>query len=376
MVGEHHFTGLCGTLALVSALCACNRHPPVIGFAYSRRSPNATDVAREALARRANGRGPEIRIERDSRASGPSLDVEMATRLVAIPGMAGVVGHQDSRGSLLAAPIYAEARIPLVIPTATSRLLQTASPWVFTLAPDDSAEGAFIAEFAVTTLGAKSIAVIYDNDEYGRGLRDGVRASLAQRGRRLSAEAPIGAVCAAAGAALGGEASIALVTPRQAPPDVIVIAGRTGDAACIGRQVAARAPGVQMIAGDGVEIDTSFVRRLGPAADSLYVVTFWYAELPHPGLDAFVEATQRIVGRAPTPSEAMQFDALMLLGLAIREVGGNPVAVRDYLAELGASRPPYPGVTGPISFAPGRLRPLFMLRLRDGVGIPAVAGVP
>jgi len=72
----------------------------------------------------------------------------------------------------------------------------------------------------------------------------------------------------------------------------------------------------------------------------------------------------------------MQFDALMLLGLAIREVGGNPVAVRDYLAELGAARPPYPGVTGPISFGPGRLRPLFMLRLRDGVGIPAVAGVP
>jgi ABC-type branched-subunit amino acid transport system substrate-binding protein len=152
---------------------------------------------------------------------------------------------------------------------------------------------------------------------------------------------------------------------------VVVIAGRTRDAACIGRQVAARAPGLQMIAGDGVEIDAGFVRELGRAADSMYVVAFWYAELPHPGLDAFVEAHQRIVGRAPTPSEALQFDALMLLALAIRDVGGNPVAVRDYLAELGASRPPYPGVTGPISFAAGRQRPLFMLRLRGGVTIPA-----
>jgi branched-chain amino acid transport system substrate-binding protein len=372
VVGESHFTALCGTLALAGALCACDRHPPVIGFAYSRPTPNAADVAREALARRANGRGLEIRIERDSRASGPSLDVEMATRLVAIPGMAGVVGHQDSRGSLLAAPIYAEARIPLVIPTGTSRLLQTASPWVFTLAPDDSAEGSFIAEFAVGPLGARTIAILYDNDEYGRGLRDGVRAALTQRGRRLSGEAPIGAVCAPTGATLGGEASIALVTPPRAPPDVVVIAGRTRDAACIGRQVAARAPGVQLIAGDGVEIDSAFVRELGGAADSVYVVAFWYAALPHPGLDAFVAAHRRIVGRAPTASEAMQFDALLLLAQAIRDVGANPAAVRNYLADLGASRPPYPGVTGPISFAPGRQRPLFMLRLRQGVTIPAV----
>ena len=371
MVAARHLTGRFGTLAVVSALCACDRHPPVIGFAYSRPTPGVVDVAREMVARQPDGRRVQIRLDRDSRAAGPSRDVEMATRLVTVPGMAGVVGHQDSRGSLLAAPIYAEARIPLVIPTGTSHLLQTANAWVFTLAPDDSAEGAFIAEFAVGPLAARTIAILYDNDEYGRGLRDGVRAALSHRGRRLSGEAPIGAVCARGDAALGGEASIALITPRQAPPDVVVIAGRTRDAACIGRQVAARAPGVQLIAGDGVEIDTALVRELGAAADSLYVVAFWYAALPHPGASAFVEAHQRIVGRAPTASEAMQFDAVLLLARAIRDAGPDPTAVREYLAGLGASRPAYAGITGPISFGPGRQRPLYMLRLAGGVAIPA-----
>jgi len=353
----------CAVLAAAWLLGGCDASPALIGYAYGRVAPNVIDVARDALAREP-GRDIQIQIVEDPRQAGPARDVEFATRLTTARGMAGVVGHQDSRGSLLAAPVYDEAHIPLLIPNATSRRLRTVSPWVFMLVPDDSAEGAFIAGFAVDRLAARSVAVFYDNDEYGRGLREGVRAALGARGLSLAGEAPIGAVCTPS--PLGGDASIALLVPRVRPPQVLVIAGRTADAACIARRVAALAPGIQLIAADGVEIDPGFITTAGAGADSVYVVAFWHKDLPNPESLAFTSAFTRIVHRPPVASDALQFDALMLLARAVREGGGSPRAVRDYLMSLGTARPAYAGVTGPVSFASDRERPLYMLRLHGG----------
>src|SRR2546427_12789968 len=60
----------------------------------------------------------------------------------------GVVGHGSSRGSLVASSVYNEAGIPQITPPSTSRLLHAVGPWAFMLAPDDSAEGAFMAALA------------------------------------------------------------------------------------------------------------------------------------------------------------------------------------------------------------------------------------
>jgi hypothetical protein len=51
---------------------------------------------------------------------------------------------------------------------------------------------------------------------------------------------------------------------------------------------------------------------------------------------------------------------------AVREVGPRRAAIRRYLGELGISRPPYRGVTGPISFAPRRPVNLLMTHVVNG----------
>ena len=51
----------------------------------------------------------------------------------------------------------------------------------------------------------------------------------------------------------------------------------------------------------------------------------------------------------------------MLLATAIAEAGPSPDAVRAYLDELGVTRPPFPGVSGPISFEDGPAGNLVMV---------------
>ncbi|HMG19475.1 MAG TPA: ABC transporter substrate-binding protein, partial [Gemmatimonadales bacterium] len=333
---------------------------------YRPPSPSVIDVVHEELARWPGGAPAELRGPSSYLGTHAEREVDGAAQLTALTGVVAVVGHQDSRSTLLAAPVYDEARIPLVVPTATSRAIGTASPWIFPLAPNDSQEGAFIAAFATRALGAQAVALLYDNDEYGRGLRDGLRAALAAAGRRLTAEAPIGTVCESGGAS---DASLALIAPRRNPPDVVVIASRPRDAGCIVHQIGTRHPGIRFIAGDAVEIRDSVLAAMGPAAVSTYFVAFWHPGLTDAPSATFTAAYQRIVGTAPTPGAAMQYDAIMLLMQAQREVGPRPKAIQAYLTQLAQSRPAYQGVTGPIAFGAGRERPLYMLRIRGGVGV-------
>ena len=55
---------------------------------------------------------------------------------------------------------------------------------------------------------------------------------------------------------------------------------------------------------------------------------------------AFTSAYRRVTGALPSPATALQYDALMLLMTAVREVGANRKAIQAYLSALGGSRPP------------------------------------
>ncbi len=324
---------------------ACDRRPAIVGTTYWDPPPSVIDVVRAEVGRWPGGAPAEIRQPSSYLETHAEREVDGAGQLTKLPGVVAVVGHQDSRSTLLAAPVY---------------------PWVFPLAPNDSQEGAFIADFATRQLGARTIALLYDNDDYGRGLRDGVQAALTAAGRSLGAEAPIGAICEPGG---GSDASLALVTSSRPTPDLLVIASRPQDAGCIVRQARRRIPALRFIAGDAVEISDDLLAAMGAGAEATYFVAFWFNGLTDERSAAFTSAYQRIVGTAPKPGAAMHYDALMLVMHAVRDVGASPKAIQAYLTELGKSRPAYQGVTGPIAFGPERRRPFYMLRIRSGAAV-------
>jgi branched-chain amino acid transport system substrate-binding protein len=349
-----------GLVALATTLACRGAEPALIGYAFDPSAGAASvAVARDEVASWPPG-GPEVVFVFDSVTAGEPADIEIerAQRLVAVPGLVGVVGHAGSRGSVAAAPVYNEAGIPYVVPTSTSRLLRRAGPWTFTLAPDDSTEGAFIGEFVTTRLGARRVGVFYVNDEYGEGLRDGLRAYLLPRGVTLLSEV-----------SFGPQSDVGLLVDaalRQGRPDVVISAGRWRETGALARFVTQRAPGVRVVAGDGAMFLPRLAEAAGPAASALYVVDFW---VPDPGdsvSGAFVERFRRLAGRDPLGPQAMSHDGLLLLARAVREVGPNREAIRRYLESLGRERPPYPGLTGPIAFGAGRRHNLVMTRLVNG----------
>ncbi len=345
---------------LLAAAAACGRPAPRVLVAFVNANRQLARVVQEAVAEWPTPSVVPVAIPGAAvfPSRGDAAEVDYAEAAIATAGVVAVVGHPSSRASLLAAPIYGEAGIPFIVATGTSRRLRDVGPWTFQLAPDDEAEGAFLAGFALDTLAARRLTIVYlTADEYGIGLRDGVVRALAARGVEPSDQVGI-----LEDTDFPRRVAASL---RHATPQVVVVATRTPEASQIARALHARLPRVPVLLGDGVT-DSSYLRGAGPLAQPAYHATWWRADDPDSSSRSFVARFERIAGRQPLPQEAMYYDGVMVAAQAVREVGPRRVAIQHWLRELGVSRPPYRGVTGPIAFTRNRAPNLVMSRLSDG----------
>ncbi|MGV3707418.1 MAG: ABC transporter substrate-binding protein, partial [Gemmatimonas sp.] len=103
-----------------------------------------------------------------------SSAVQIAQQLRDDPGVIGVVGHPESGTTLEAIPVYADAEhaganaVVAISPTASSPRLTGVSPWFFRVAPSDNEAARLVAHYVMDSLRAKTAAVVYRNDSYGR----------------------------------------------------------------------------------------------------------------------------------------------------------------------------------------------------------------
>lgn len=274
--------------------------------------------------------------------------LQRAHQVVETPGLVAVVGHRDSRSTLVVGPVYRDAGIPLLVPNATSRSITDIGPMVFRMVADDAEEGAFLARVVLKGMNGRRISIFHLSDEYGSGIRDGVLQALVQAGVKpwhVTQYGPQRTHCPDEFQPLV-DASL-----LEGPPDVVVLGSRTPDAACIMRLVAARVPDVRFITADGVDPREALRAGAGPAADRLWLTQFW-TPLKDSASAAFAHDYERHSGVAPDQGTALRWDGVRLLVDAVRQVGPSPRHIAAYMRELGHQRPPFHGITGDISFGP------------------------
>jgi branched-chain amino acid transport system substrate-binding protein len=325
-------------LAALTLACAAEPATVTIGAAgpwkegYGAMNKRGIDLAVSEINSAGGVRGHPLRVvERDDAGDGARA-AAIAQQFVLDAAISAVVGHVNSGAMVAAAKVY-DGRLAAVATTATSPDLTGISPWVFRVIGSDSASGVQLAHFA-RRLDASRVAILYENDSYGRGLAEAFRRNF--DGAVLSVDPIPG------GGSTDFEPYVAYLLDRR--PEIVFVAGTEASGMALLREARRQKLNADFLGGDGWAgiIDE-------PAAEGAFVGSPFTASDPRPEAQRFVAAFRARYGMLPDANAALAYDATRLLARVIDDVGPDRRAIRDRLAALD-DRTAHLGATGAIRF--------------------------
>ena len=268
----------------------------------------------------------------------------------------GVVGHYNSGQTLAAMEVYKDLNLLVVTPTASDvSLTQKGYRNFFRVNATDAAQAPVDAVFLVQELGAKRIALVHANNEYGRGLRDQMVSAL----RALGVE-PLAVMEIREGAPTQSQAVQQL---KSLQPDAVFLAGYETEGYILLPELREAGVDVPFMASDGCFL-YEFIDGSGPAAEGAYVSGItpdpkrvadqrWWAD--YQSLEARNPGTYSIAG----------YSAMEVIAEAIKKAGSFDVAkAADALRGLD-----FPSLVGRIRYdAAGDLEEqrVYIFRVQDG----------
>jgi ABC-type branched-subunit amino acid transport system substrate-binding protein len=325
----------------------------------------------------ANAESGEARIELDvaDDHSEPEQAVALARKLGADDALA-VIGPPLTVTALRAGPVYAQAGLVAIVPTAHGDDVPAPAS-VFQPIFNNGRMGAALADYLFHVLGGRRAIMLYRDDGYGRPLaagfrREAVRLGLTARATAFTTEAE------------RNEAGRLAAADPDHP--AIAIGSLSADAVPLLmalRRGGVRAPilGPDSIGGDSFAklfAQTEEERaRPGFFTDNLYAASPILFDSANEATQAFARRFHARFAVEPSWSAVQGYDSARLAIAAARDAAAHAgpdlrarrAAVRGFLASLDGPARAIAGVSGPLWFMPsrGRDQPVRIGRFVNGL---------
>ncbi len=269
----------------------------------------------------------------------------VAERIASNLQILAVVGHFNSTCSLAGKPIYQRAGIVELSPGSTAVNVCEGSDWTFRNLYRDDFQGKFIAQYIDKVLtDLQSVAVFFDNDDYGRGLRNAFVAEAEKIELNL--------VASEAYERDNTDFKAQLTSIKAKNPDAIFISGLYAEAGLIVKQARETGITAQFFGADGVD-SPDFLIIAGSSAEGTYLTTPFTFGAAGEDAQQMAANFEALHGVAPDTWAALTYDAVGMIAETIGKtyspeasVADNRKAIRDHLASLDTPTEGYKGVTG------------------------------
>ena len=269
----------------------------------------------------------------------------VATRFATDRQILAVVGHFNSACSLAGKGIYKDNGIVELSPGSTNVSVCEGIDWTFRNLYRDDFQGEFIAKYIKNILTEfQSVGVLFDNDDYGRGLKDAFAAEAEAIGLNI--------VAAEAYDRDNTDFKAQLTSIKAKNPGVIFVSGLYGQAALIVKQARESGITAQFFGADGID-SPDFLTIAGLAAEGTYLTTPFTFGGGGEEAARVAEAFKAEFGVPPDTWAALTYDATDMIAEAIEKtynrdvpLAENRKAIRDYLASLDTPEEGYKGITG------------------------------
>lgn len=294
----------------------------------------------------------------------------VASKIARDEEIVGIVGHLCSSAHLAALPTYTRTGIAAISPTATNVAISDQNKdrkglvWSFRDVYRDDFQGKFLARYAKEVLNVTKVAVFYENNDYGIGLKDA-----------FVGEAK------ALGLSIVGEEAYVKGTPdftpqltklKAAGPDGIFLSGYYNEGALIASQAKKIGLDVLKFGADGFD-NMDYIKLAGDAAEGTYITTPFLASEAGPEAQKFLADFKARHNRDVDYMSANAYDAAGILLLAIEKAGADRAKIREYMAGMNSPEKGYTGVSGLTYFDEhgDAQKPAFVKVVKGGEMLPA-----
>ena len=177
-------------------------------------------------------------------AEDPKTATQVAQKLVDAK-VVGVVGHLNSGTSIPASKIYSDAGITQVSPSATNPdYTKQGFKTTYRLVATDAQQGPALANYVINTLKARTVAIIDDSTQYGKGLADEFEKTIKAAGVKV--------VTREASNNKATDFKAILTKVKGSKPDVIMYGGMDATGGPLTKQAAELGIKAKVVGGDGM----------------------------------------------------------------------------------------------------------------------------
>jgi len=295
----------------------------------------------------------------------PREGASIAQRFLDNPKILAMIGPVTSTVALAGAPILNKHGLAQVAIGATAPVYTQAGPYSFRLVPTDAFQGRYMAKWAKDQGKWNKYAVIYVNDDYGRGLNEMFIQGLKEVGVPESA-----VVASEAYLPNDTEFCVQLAKIKGLKADTLFIAGHYKEGALIARQAKELDLRAQILGTDGID-HPEYIKVAGKAAEgTLYSGYFSLAD-KRPYIQKWAADFKKKFDRDPGLVEGIANDCVLLVAKAVETTGASRLDIAVGLSLIGLYHPPVMGALGENRFDENgdMVRDMLMYIVKDGVAV-------
>lgn len=258
--------------------------------------------------------------------SDPTQSVVIAQKFVADPRIIVELGDFSSTASMAASPIYQRGGlVQFGFTNSHPDFTKAGGDYTWSISVTQDQASPALADFAVTQLGLKNLAVLQLTNDWGLATYDLFEPRVTELGGNIVALESY----------LPDEVDFrsALTNIRNANPDGIILISYTQDAALIAQQVQEVGLDIPLI-GSGAIQQADLITLGGEAVDGAYVLGQFLPSDPRPLVQTFVENYRAKYEEDPDLFATIAYDTMILISEAIKLGGATREGVHEALAEL------------------------------------------
>lgn len=273
------------------------------------------------------------------------------------------IGSYNSTCVLAGAPIYQEAGMVQMAPTAGHPDITKANDHLFRLQNSNDVEYTWLADVAVNKIGAKKIAIVHLENDSGIVLSEILNEQIPQMGGEvvLTESYVQGQV---------SDFSSILTKLKAAQPELVICVTSYNDMGTMLQQAKQIDLGDVKWVSSGMIYSDDFLKLAGDAGEGVYSMTIFFADNPDETIANFTKKYRALYdGESPNYFATNAYEALALIEAALK----NGATDRDSLYGELLKIKEWDGETGYATFDDDRMvnRDMTVIKVENGKWVVA-----